>query len=105
MFPAPHQRRGWASTVCALASLVGMCHVVLRLQDLLAGASNGWWHIHHQRMDGPVRLSAVQRPGGAEFGTKGATVGQTLRWEYPQVLFARAPRPDGRSARRPYTWR
>ena len=27
---------------------------------------------------GPVRLSAVQRPGGPEFGTKGATVSQAM---------------------------
>ena len=38
VFPAPHQRRGWASTVCAVAPLVELCPGVLRLQDLLAEA-------------------------------------------------------------------
>ena len=54
VFPAPHQRRGWASTVCALTPLVGLCPGVLRLQDRLAEAWNGWWHTHDQRGDGPV---------------------------------------------------
>ena len=54
---------------------------------------------------GPVWLSAVPRPAGPEFGTKGATLGQALQWRYPRVLYAAAPRPDARSARRPYTWR
>ena len=77
VFPAPHQRRGGASTTCALAPLEGLCPGVQRLQDLLTGAWNGWWHTHHQRVDGPVWLSAVHGP---EFGTKGATVGQALQW-------------------------
>ena len=104
VFPAPHQCRGWASTVCALAPLVRLPGV-LRLQDLLAGDWNGWWHTDHQRGDGPVWLSAVQCPGGPEFRTKGATVGPALQWRYPHVLFARPSRPDAHSARRPYTWR
>ena len=32
-------------------------------------------------------------------------MGQALQWRYPQVLFTRAPRPDPRGGRRPYTWR
>ena len=32
-------------------------------------------------------------------------MGQALQWRYPQVLYARAPRPDPRSGRLPYTGR
>ena len=32
-------------------------------------------------------------------------MGQALQWRYPQVLFARAPRPDPRGGRLLYTWR
>ena len=45
--PSPNQRRGLASTTCALAPLEGLCPRSLRLRDVLAGAWNGWWHTHH----------------------------------------------------------
>ena len=32
-------------------------------------------------------------------------MGRALQWRYPRVLFARAPRPDPRGGRLPYTWR
>ena len=32
-------------------------------------------------------------------------MGQAVQWRYPRVLYARAPRLDPRSARRPYKWR
>ena len=105
MFPHRPLRWGWARTACALAPLVGLLPGVLRLQDLLAGAWNGWWHCGHLPEDGAVWITAVDLPSGPGFGTKGATVGQALQWRYPQVLYARAPRPDPRGSRRPYTWR
>ena len=98
-------RWGWARMACALAPLVGLLPGVLRLQDLLAGAWNGWWHCGHRPEDGAVWITAVDLPSGPEFGTKGATVGQAPQWRYPEVLYARAPRPDPRGSRRPYTWR
>ena len=84
---------------------MGLLPGVLRLRDLLAGAWNGWWHCGHRPEDKAVYITAVVLPSGPEFGTKGATAGQALQWRYPQVLFARAPRPDPRSGRRPHTWR
>ena len=105
MFPNRPQRWGRAHTACALAPLVGLLPGVLRLQDLLAGAWNGWWHCGHRPADGAVLITAVDFPSGPEFGTKGATVGQALQWRYPQVLFARAPWPDPCGGRLTYTWR
>ena len=105
MFLSRPQRWGWAPTACALAPLVGVLPGVLRLQDLLAGAWNGWWHCGHQPEDKAVWITAVVLPSGPEFGTTGATVGRALQWRQPQVLFARAPRPDPRGGRRLYTWR
>ena len=51
VFPVRPQQRGWAHTVCALAPLVGLLPGVLRLQDLLVGAWNGWWHCGHRPED------------------------------------------------------
>ena len=69
------------------------------------GAWIGWWPCGHRPEDKRVWLTAVQRPGSPELGTKGAIVGQASQLRYPEVLYARAPRPDRRSGRRPYTWR
>ena len=55
-------------------------------------------------VDKRVWITAVQRPGAPEFRTKGATVGQAVRWRYPRSS-ARAPWTDRRSRRLPYTWR
>ena len=43
-------------------------------------------------------------PGGREFGTKGASVGQTLQWRYPKFPYSRTPQPEAGSARLPFTW-
>ena len=101
----PAARGGWARAACALAPLVCLLPGVLRLQEMLAGAWNGWRHCGHRPEDRAVWITAVDSPTGPEFGTKGATVGQALRWRYPQVLYARAPRPDPCGSRLPYTWR
>ena len=69
------------------------------------GAWNGWWHCGHWREDKAVWITAVHLPRGPEFGTKGATVGQALQCSHPEVLFARASRPDPRGGRLPYRWR
>ena len=104
VFRAPDQRLGSANTTCVLAPLEGLCPGVLRLRDLFAGAWNGWWHTLHERVNGPVWLSAVQGPSGPDFGTKGATIAHALPWRYPCVLCARTPLPNDRSARLFYTW-
>ena len=54
VFPSRPQRWGWAHTACALAPLVGLLPGVLRLQDLLAGAWNGWWRCGHRPEDKAV---------------------------------------------------
>ena len=80
------------------------CPGVLRLQVLLAGTWNGWWHTHHRRVEGRIWLSGVEGADGPQSGTMGATLGHALQCRYPQVLFARAPRPDAWGADLPYTW-
>ena len=81
------------------APLVGLLPGVLHLRDLLAGASR-WWHCVHRPEDERVWITAVERPGGPKFGTKGATMGQALQ---SQVLYAHAPLPDPRNGCLPYT--
>ena len=84
---------------------MGLRPGVLRLNDLVAGVWNGWWHTQHQPGDGPVWLSALPRPSSPKFGYKGAAVGQALRCRYHQLLYVRAPPPSAYSLRSPYTWR
>ena len=39
-------------------------------------------------------MAATAGPHGLEYGSKGATVHQALRWRYPRVFLMRAPRPS-----------
>ena len=76
-YPQPPQRARWAAT-CALAPLDGICPRVVRLQDLLLRAWNGWRRAWQRSQDAPVWISAVPTAAGHDLGTKGAMVHEVV---------------------------